>query len=77
MDAFAWGVVGSVAGVIGAVAAIVFGLVPLLSGRRQRAAPTAADAASADVTIVMGEIPQAPAAFQSRPALLAVLEDQA
>jgi len=35
MDAFAWGVVGSVAGVVGAAAAIVFGLVPLLRDRRK------------------------------------------
>ena len=35
MDAFAWGVVGSVAGAVGAVATIVFGLIPLLRRKRQ------------------------------------------
>ena len=37
VDAFAWGVVGSVAGVAGVVAAIVFGVIlicPELSGQR-------------------------------------------
>jgi hypothetical protein len=34
VDAFAWGVVGSVAGVVCAAAAIVFGVIPLLHGRQ-------------------------------------------
>ena len=38
MNVFAWTVIGSVAGVVGAAAAIVFGLVPFLQGRKQRAA---------------------------------------
>jgi len=33
VDAFAWSVIGSVAGVLGAAAAIVFGLIPLLRER--------------------------------------------
>ena len=35
MDAFAWTVIGSVAGLVGAAAAVVFGLAPLLRGRKR------------------------------------------
>ena len=82
MDAFAWGVVGSVAGVVAAAAAIVFGLIPLLQGR-QKATGASDDATQdeaspvstgEDVPVVVGEIPQEPLGFQPRDDLLAALD---
>ena len=81
MDAFAWGVVGSVAGVVGAAAAIVFGLIPLLRSRKEvpQAPGEAEDGASPagageDAPVVVGEIPQEPLGFQPRADLLAALD---
>jgi hypothetical protein len=81
VDAFAWGVVGSVAGVVGAAAAIVFGLIPLLQRRKEvpEAQGGAADGASPagageDAPVVVGEIPQQPRGFQPRADLLAALD---
>ena len=81
MDAFAWGVVGSVAGVVGAAAAIVFGLIPLLQRRKQIPGPPgqAEDGASParageDAPVVVGEIPQAALGFRPRADLLAALD---
>ena len=85
MDAFAWGVIGSVAGVVGAAAVIVFGLIPLLRERQHRkevppvpggAEDRAAATGGDDVPVVVGEIPQEPVAFQPRAGLLAALEDR-
>lgn len=85
VDAFAWGVIGSVAGVVGAAAAIVFGLVPLLRDRRAadnnppvpgEADGAAVAAGSSDVPVVVREIPQEPVAFQPRAGLLARLGSQ-
>jgi hypothetical protein len=81
VDAFAWGVVGSVAGVVGAVAAIVFGLIPLLRRRKQvPQAPSEAEdgavsaGAGEDAPVVVGEIPQEPLGFRPRADLLAALD---
>jgi hypothetical protein len=52
VDAFTWGVVGSVAGVVRAAAAVVFGLLPLLRERREippAPAPAEAPVAGGDV----------------------------
>ena len=49
MDAFAWGVVSSVAAAAGAAAAIVFGLISLLQKRRKELLPAVPEAARADV----------------------------
>lgn len=81
VDAFAWGVIGSVAGVVAAVAAVVFGLIPLLQGRKQLpgAPGDARDgalplSAGKDAPVVVGEIPQEPIGFQPRTDLLAALD---
>jgi hypothetical protein len=87
VDAFAWGVVGSVAGVVGAAAAVVFGLLPLLRGSRNEerekipSVPVVAEggapvegSSDGDVPVVVGEVPQEPVAFQPRSVLLAGLD---
>lgn len=105
MDAFAWGVIGSVAGVVGAVAVIVLGIIPLWQNRQERRQAIAEPAASQtrddldvqtetasrhvgqstqahtlnparaqpDGPVIVGEIPQAPPAFQSRQDLTSAL----
>ena len=65
MDSFAWAVVGSVAGVVGAAAAIVFGIIPLVQARRKTRL--------ARGSVVVGEVPRRPPAFQPRQDLVARL----
>jgi hypothetical protein len=79
VDAFAWEVVGVVAGVIAAAAAII-ALIPVwrrheqaprpMAAARDQTLPTGADE---DAPVVAGEIPQEPLGFQQRPDLLAAL----
>ena len=80
MDAFAWEVVGSVAGVIAAIAAVI-ALIPVL--RRHQEIPVApvraedavmAAGALEDGPVMVGEIPQQPLGFQPRTDLLAALD---
>ena len=80
MGAFAWEVVGSVAGVVAAAAAII-ALIPWRRGRdevplvpaeaRDEALPSGA---GEDVRVVVGEIPRQPLGFQSRADLLTLLD---
>ena len=80
MDAFAWEVVGSVAGVVAAAAAII-ALIPVLRARKHtpQAPATAGDealpaGAGEDAPVVVGEIPREPLGFQPRADLLAALD---
>jgi len=50
VDAFAWGVVSAAAAVAGVVVAIVFGIIPLLPGRRKAPVLSADDALRAEVS---------------------------
>ena len=81
MDAFAWGVVSSVAAVAGVVVAIIFGVIPLLQARRKadkqvnRYIHTYIEnqhlpAVSAPGLVVVGEVPQRAPAFQPRAELV-------
>ncbi len=78
VDAFAWEVVGSVAGVVAAIAAII-ALSPSLRKRKEiQASPAQAPFVPADADregpVIVGEIPQEPLGFQPRSDLLTALD---
>jgi tetratricopeptide (TPR) repeat protein len=87
VDAFAWGVVGSLAGVACAVAAVAFGVIPLVQAHRSRSAEQRIeDGSREDATgrerelgpgftknVMVGDVPQQATAFQGRAELLAAL----
>ena len=79
MDAFAWEVVGSLAGLAGVIVAII-ALRPALRGRRQDSPPGPAGdealpaSAGEETPVVVGEIPREPLGFQSRADLLVALD---
>jgi hypothetical protein len=80
VDAFAWEVVGSVAGVIAAAATII-ALLPRPRRHKEIPAPTGQAAAvvtpadtGTDAPVMVGEIPREPLGFQPRTDLLAALD---
>ena len=80
VDAFAWEVVGSVAGVVAAAVAIV-ALLPRPRRHQEILAPPSAAAAvvtpadtGSDAPVMVGEIPREPLGFQPRTDLLAALD---
>ena len=74
MDAFAWEVVGSVAGVAAFVAAIVFGVIPLVKGHPNQYIQTYIENPNVPPPppgrVVVGEVPQQAPAFQPRAELV-------